>query len=44
MTLRAWFGTNRPIVGMVHLDPLPGAPGATDGLAIVCEAAGMLID
>jgi len=39
MTLSEWFGTNRPIVGMVHLDPLPGAPKATDGLATVCEAA-----
>ncbi len=39
MTLSEWFGTDRPIVGIVHLDPLPRAPGATDELASVCEAA-----
>lgn len=27
MDLEAVFGTERPIVGMVHLPPLPGAPG-----------------
>jgi uncharacterized protein len=26
MNLRSVFGTERPVVGMVHLDPLPGAP------------------
>lgn len=39
MTHREWFGTDRPIIGMVHLDPLPGAPGATAGLSAVREAA-----
>jgi membrane complex biogenesis BtpA family protein len=27
MDLQATFGTDAPIVGMVHLQPLPGAPG-----------------
>jgi len=33
------FGTTKPVVGMVHLEPLPGAPGATADLTAVCEAA-----
>jgi len=32
------FGDHKPIIGMVHLDPLPGAPGA-DGLTAVLDAA-----
>jgi len=39
MTHSEWFGTDRPIIGMVHLDSLPGAPGATAGLSAVREAA-----
>ena len=39
MTHSEWFGTDTPIIGMVHLDPLPGAPRATDGLSAVCETA-----
>jgi membrane complex biogenesis BtpA family protein len=27
MNLQATFGTDAPVVGMVHLQPLPGAPG-----------------
>ena len=33
------FDDTQPIIGMVHLDPLPGAPGATTGLSTVIEAA-----
>ncbi len=33
------FGTSKPIIGMVHLEPLPGAPGTTGNLASICAAA-----
>ena len=39
MDCSSLFGTAKPIIGMVHLRPLPGAPGATGGLTSVCEAA-----
>jgi len=32
MNLNATFGTTQPIIGMVHLPALPGAPRADDGL------------
>jgi len=35
----AYFGTETPIIGMVHLDPLPGAPGAAERLPTVVESA-----
>jgi membrane complex biogenesis BtpA family protein len=38
MTL-TYFSTEKPIVGMVHLDPLPGAPRATEELETVVESA-----
>lgn len=39
MDCSSLFGTTKPIVGMIHLAPLPGAPGATVDLRVVCEAA-----
>src|SRR6056297_1228943 len=33
------FDGTQPIIGMVHLDPLPGAPKATGDLSAVVEAA-----
>jgi len=33
------FDGTQPIIGMVHLDPLPGAPKATGDLSAVIEAA-----
>ncbi|MFC6754950.1 phosphorybosylanthranilate isomerase, partial [Halorubrum tibetense] len=30
MEFDATFGTDAPLIGMVHLPPLPGAPGAPD--------------
>jgi len=39
MDCSSLFGTAKPIIGMVHLRPLPGAPAATAGLTGVCEAA-----
>ena len=40
MNLEATFGTRRPIVGMVHLPPLPGSPGAGDAeIGSVVEGA-----
>jgi len=39
MALTDWFGVTTTLIGMVHLDPLPGAPQATDGLETVCKAA-----
>lgn len=39
MDCSSLFGTVKPIIGMVHLRPLPGAPAATDSLTGVCEAA-----
>ena len=37
--LRALFGTARPIVGMIHLEPLPGAPRWNGSMDVVLEAA-----
>lgn len=39
MRLSELFGVTPPVIGMVHLDPLPGAPRATDSLETVCETA-----
>jgi membrane complex biogenesis BtpA family protein len=39
MNLEAIFGTDAPIVGMVHLEPLPGAPGYDGGRAAICDRA-----
>lgn len=33
MDFEATFGTAMPVIGMVHLPPLPGAPGADEGCA-----------
>lgn len=37
--LAATFGTARPVIGMVHLPPLPGAPGYQGSLDAVVEHA-----
>jgi len=39
MNCSSLFGTDTPIIGMVHLEPLPAAPGATGDLTDVCVAA-----
>ena len=39
MDLEATFGTTRPVIGMVHLGPLPGAPGFDGELAAVVDRA-----
>ncbi|MWV63834.1 BtpA/SgcQ family protein [Halorubrum sp. JWXQ-INN 858] len=39
MDLEATFGTAKPVVGMVHLPPLPGAPKADDDGAAAMAAA-----
>ena len=39
MDCSSLFGTVKPIIGMVHLRPLPGAPAATDSFTGICEAA-----
>ena len=39
MDCSSLFGTAKPIIGMVHLAPLPGAPEATVDLRAVCAAA-----
>lgn len=39
MDLVEIFGIDIPIVGMVHLDSLPGSPQAADGLSPVIDAA-----
>jgi len=39
MDCSSLFGTETPIIGMIHLEPLPGAPGATADLTDVCAAA-----
>jgi len=39
MEFEATFGTEAPIVGMVHLEPLPGAPRADADLAAVVDRA-----
>jgi membrane complex biogenesis BtpA family protein len=41
------FGTDRPLIGMVHLRPLPGAPGhrsMTDVIDAACRDAAALAD
>jgi len=39
-SLRAMFGVDKPIIGMVHLWPLPGAPGYTGyGMATIVDQA-----
>lgn len=37
--LSAILGTPRPVVGMVHLPPLPGAPGWSDDVERIVERA-----
>ncbi|MDY0062160.1 MAG: BtpA/SgcQ family protein [Myxococcota bacterium] len=38
--LRELFGTNKPVIGMVHCWPLPGAPGYTGyGMTTILEQA-----
>lgn len=39
MEFESTFGTSKPIIGMVHLPPLPGSPGSEDGIDAVCERA-----
>ncbi|MFT4883484.1 MAG: membrane complex biogenesis BtpA family protein [Natronomonas sp.] len=39
MDLETTFGTPSPVIGMVHLSPLPGAPNADGSLDAVVEAA-----
>lgn len=39
MDLEAAFGTTAPIVGMVHLPPLPGAPGYDGSRRAIAERA-----
>jgi membrane complex biogenesis BtpA family protein len=39
MSLESTFGTDAPVIGMVHLPPLPGAPEAPDDGAAAMEAA-----
>lgn len=39
MSLESTFGTDAPVIGMVHLPPLPGAPEAPDDAAAAMEAA-----
>ncbi len=39
MDFEATFGTDAPVIGMVHLPPLPGAPKAPDDGAVAMETA-----
>ena len=39
MSLESTFGTDAPVIGMVHLPPLPGAPEAPDDGAAAMKAA-----
>ena len=39
MDLEATFGTPKPVVGMAHLPPLPGAPRSDGGIEAVMERA-----
>jgi hypothetical protein len=39
MEFETTFGTRKPVVGMVHLGPLPGAPAADGSLESVLETA-----
>ena len=39
MDCSSLLGTQKSIIGMVHLAPLPGVPGATTDLTAVCAAA-----
>ncbi len=37
--LEAWSGLTHPVIGMIHLRPLPGSPRFAGGLAAVIDAA-----
>lgn len=37
--LEQWASVSHPVIGMVHLQPLPGSPGFKGDLAVVIEAA-----
>ncbi|WP_066417563.1 BtpA/SgcQ family protein [Halorubrum aethiopicum] len=39
MNLDSTFGTDAPVIGMIHLPALPGAPGAPDDGAVAMDAA-----
>jgi len=39
MELETSFGTSKPIVGMIHLDALPGAPGSNDPIDAIVDSA-----
>ncbi|SMO44713.1 BtpA/SgcQ family protein [Halorubrum cibi] len=39
MNFDATFGTDAPVIGMIHLPALPGAPGAPDDGAVAMDAA-----
>ncbi|MFC5279133.1 BtpA/SgcQ family protein [Halorubrum rubrum] len=39
MNLGSTFGTDAPVIGMIHLPALPGAPGAPDDGAVAMDAA-----
>ncbi|XVH31252.1 BtpA/SgcQ family protein [Haloferacaceae archaeon DSL9] len=39
MDLQSTFGAHNPVIGMVHIDPLPGAPRSTASLGTVVERA-----
>jgi membrane complex biogenesis BtpA family protein len=39
MALESTFGTAKPVVGMVHLPPLPAAPGSDGDIGAVLERA-----
>lgn len=39
MEFDSMFGTQKPILGMVHLPPLPGSPEASMGIETACDRA-----
>lgn len=39
MELNSTFGTRKPIIGMVHLPPLPGSPKASTDIETACDRA-----
>lgn len=39
MDFESIFGTSKPVIGMVHLPPLPGTPEATADIDGVCDRA-----
>lgn len=39
MNLESTFGTDAPVIGMIHLPALPGAPAAPDDGAVAMDAA-----